>query len=193
MTATVGLQAAELLTQRFGKEDARTANVMPQLAWHYSMLGDYEAAEVCATSRGPVPQSRLGGCSRSRATPCSFCCRTLARQAKRAVHLQAWYVRGLEALRAAHGPAHPLTISTLMSYGQCLGRHRGWQQAAKTLGDYAAQLGAAGLGQSAGAAPLLVYSGGAFDNPAAHLVSTCGLVPCRQQGRQKPFSPTGCT
>ena len=68
VTASVGRQAVALLTQRFGEKDARTAAAMPQLAWHYFVLGDYEAAEVCAASRWPVPQSQPGGCRRSRNT-----------------------------------------------------------------------------------------------------------------------------
>ena len=60
VTASVARQAVALLTQRFGEKDARTAAAMPYLAWHYFMLGDYEAAEVCAASRWPVPQSPTG-------------------------------------------------------------------------------------------------------------------------------------
>lgn len=79
-----------------------------------------------------------------------FCSRALAWQAKRAVHLQAWFVRALDAMRAAHGPANPVTISALMTYGQCMGARVGWQQATKMLGDYLTQLKAAGLGASEG-------------------------------------------
>ena len=66
------------------------------------------------------------------------------------MNLQAWFVRALDVMRAACGPADPVTISTLLTYGLCLGDRVGWQQAAKMLGDSLAQLKAAGLHKSEG-------------------------------------------
>ena len=50
LTATVGLQAIQLLAQSLGNDDRRTAAVMQQLATHYWARGNWEAGEVCATS-----------------------------------------------------------------------------------------------------------------------------------------------
>lgn len=50
LTATVGLQAIQLLAQSLGNDDRRTAAVMQQLATHYWARGNLEAGEVCAAS-----------------------------------------------------------------------------------------------------------------------------------------------
>ena len=185
-----GLQAIELLVQQFGKDDARAADCMAYLALFYHAHGSWEASEVCATLPGTGRREWRGKRSpplRLRMTwlllPRAVTRRTRCTHKKprnehlvpvpySLVHLQAWFVRALDAMRAARGPADPVTISAVISYGQCLGESVGWQQAAKMLGDSLAQLKASGLHRSEGE-PALPHAVScmAFEGSAVHLGS----------------------
>ncbi|KAK9846315.1 hypothetical protein WJX81_001401 [Elliptochloris bilobata] len=150
------LAALDMARRGWGDEDEHVGAAQSNLAELYRVMGRADEAEALYHK---AIQQLTQACGQADVRTANVMHNLAQHYSWQANHeaAQAWSTKAMDIKRAALGPAHPDTVSTVKLHARCLAAHAGWQEAASVLESYLAKLTAAGQGNSEGA-QLLAHS-----------------------------------